>query len=257
MMILIFMMIMMIVSCIMSVMAGGGWLLFYAKEEGDSCKGDDKKGEYEIDEDGDCTFMQCKAGFALHEGVCTEDKSGDECEPSGAKDPHGIYETNIPGQCTFVSCESGYGLEDGVCVEGGSGSGESDCEPTGSKDPFGVYRQNYVLGECVLAECNDGREISSDGTCVLPSGGSGSGSGSGRCAIRTDDVITPILGRKDMCDTILNGGGGAGGAVMQACGTFMSEWSEIESLVGSSDLNNCKSKRLTEYDGIQIMIEES
>ena len=118
MMILMFMMIMMIMSCIMSVMVGGGWLLFYSKEEGDSCKGDDKKGEYEIDEDGDCTFMQCKAGFTLHDGLCTEDKSGEDCEPTGAKDPHGVYETNIPGQCTFVSCESGYGLEDGVCVEG-------------------------------------------------------------------------------------------------------------------------------------------
>ena len=85
-MILIFMMIM---ACIASVIAGGSWLLFFAPEEGDSCKGEDKNGEYEIDEDGECTFMRCKSGYATYNGVCTKDMSGDECEPLGDKDPHG------------------------------------------------------------------------------------------------------------------------------------------------------------------------
>ena len=175
-MILIFMMIM---ACIASVIASGSWLLFFAPEEGDSCKGEDKNGEYEIDEDGECTFMRCKSGYATYNGVCTKDMSGDECEPLGDKDPHGVYETNLPGECTFVRCESGYGLEDGVCVEGGSGEmGEDvkDGDECTIQSAIAAKRWEWkdVRGDgqlyCTLVECEEGYNIV-DNTCVRDGSG--------------------------------------------------------------------------------------
>ncbi|ADQ90926.1 hypothetical protein MpV1_003c [Micromonas sp. RCC1109 virus MpV1] len=106
--------IMLVMSSVFSVIGGGAWFLLQPQES-DSCEGDDKNGKYEIDEDGDCTFMECKDGYAMYNGVCTEDKSGIDCVNEDVN-PRGIYKTNIPGECTFVTCESGYELNtDGIC----------------------------------------------------------------------------------------------------------------------------------------------
>ena len=64
-MILIIMMMVMIMCCISSVLAGGTWFLFFVPQEGDSCKGDDKNAKFEIDEDGECTFVTCDSGYRV------------------------------------------------------------------------------------------------------------------------------------------------------------------------------------------------
>ena len=44
--------------------------IFNTKKEGDECKGDDDRGTYEIDEDGECVLASCMTGW---------EKSGTEC----------------------------------------------------------------------------------------------------------------------------------------------------------------------------------
>jgi hypothetical protein len=84
-MILVFMMIMMVMCCISSVLAGGIWFLFFTPEEGDSCKGDDKNAEFEIDEDGECTFVTCDSGYRVDSAtrMCVLD-TGDSEEYGGS-----------------------------------------------------------------------------------------------------------------------------------------------------------------------------
>src|SRR6056300_1240702 len=84
-MILIFMMIMMVICFISSVLVCGTWFLFFASQEGDSCKGDDKNAEFEIDEDGECTFVTCDSGYRVESAtrMCVLD-TGDYEEYGGS-----------------------------------------------------------------------------------------------------------------------------------------------------------------------------
>jgi hypothetical protein len=98
-MIIVIMMMVMIMCCISSVLAGGAWFLFFVPQEGDSCKGDDKNAEFEIDEDGECTFVTCDSGYRVDTGtrMCVlstgddddsggEDEDEDEDEGGGEDD---------------------------------------------------------------------------------------------------------------------------------------------------------------------------
>jgi hypothetical protein len=86
--IVIFMMIMVVMCCISSVLGGGAWLLFFTPQEGDSCKGNDKNAEFEIDEDGKCTFVACDSGYQVD--VATRKcvlSTGDDDRYGGATTP--------------------------------------------------------------------------------------------------------------------------------------------------------------------------
>jgi hypothetical protein len=79
-MIVIVMMIMVVMCCISSVLSGGARLLFFTPQEGDSCKGNDKNAEFEIDEDGKCTFVACDSGYQVDvaTGTCVLSTGGDD-----------------------------------------------------------------------------------------------------------------------------------------------------------------------------------
>src|SRR5210317_1468332 len=83
--IIVIMMMVMIMCCISSVLAGGAWFLFFVPQEGDSCKGDDKNAEFEIDEDGECTFVTCDSGYRVESAtrMCVLD-TGDYEEYGGS-----------------------------------------------------------------------------------------------------------------------------------------------------------------------------
>ena len=99
-MIVIFMIMM---CCISSVLGGGAWLLFFTPQEGDSCKGNDKNAEFEIDEDGKCTFVACDSGYQVD--VATRKcvlSTGDDDRYGGATTPS----TTTPSTTTPAPVEA-------------------------------------------------------------------------------------------------------------------------------------------------------
>ena len=135
--------------CCMIMMGGLGWYVT-RPEEGDECKGKDKKGEYEIDEDGKCVLVSCDDGYVISGKKCIEDKSGDECTPSTTKVVGGIYKTDVAGSCVLDSCSMGYKMTtDGTKCE------REPCTTTGG-DVDGIYlKSTQTINMCELDSCKE------------------------------------------------------------------------------------------------------
>lgn len=133
--------------CCMIMMGGLGWYVT-RPEEGDECKGKDKKGEYEIDEDGKCVLVSCDDGYVISGKKCIEDKSGDECTPSTTKVVGGVYKTDVAGSCVLDSCSMGYKMTtDGTKCE------REPCTTTGG-DVDGIYlKSTQTINMCELDSC--------------------------------------------------------------------------------------------------------
>ena len=133
--------------CCMIMMGGLGWYVT-RPEEGDECKGKDKKGEYEIDEDGKCVLVSCDDGYVISGKKCIEDKSGDECTPSTTKVVGGIYKTDVAGSCVLDSCSMGYKMTtDGTKCE------REPCTTTDG-DVDGIYlKSTQTINMCELDSC--------------------------------------------------------------------------------------------------------
>ena len=70
--------------CVIFVIGGGLYVYTTRDQEGDTCTGDDPNAEYTIDQDLNCTFVQCYPGFGINEdGACVfiaEEKATTELE---------------------------------------------------------------------------------------------------------------------------------------------------------------------------------
>jgi len=70
--------------CVIFVIGGGLYVYTTRDQEGDTCTGDDPNAEYTLDQDLNCTFVQCYPGFGINEdGACVfiaEEKAKTELE---------------------------------------------------------------------------------------------------------------------------------------------------------------------------------
>ena len=70
--------------CVIFVIGGGLYVYTTRDQEGDTCTGDDPNAEYTLDQDLNCTFVQCYPGFGINEdGACVfiaEEKATTELE---------------------------------------------------------------------------------------------------------------------------------------------------------------------------------
>ena len=70
--------------CMIFVIGGGLYVYTTRDQEGDTCTGDDPNAEYTLDQDLNCTFVQCYPGFGINEdGACVfiaEEKATTELE---------------------------------------------------------------------------------------------------------------------------------------------------------------------------------
>jgi len=76
--------------CFVFMIALGAFFLNMG-EEGDECKGKDKKGKYVRDEDLECVLESCDTGYYKSGKECLVDQSGVVCVPTGTPDPQGTY----------------------------------------------------------------------------------------------------------------------------------------------------------------------
>ena len=132
--------------CCMLLMGGLGWFIT-RPEEGDECKGKDKKGEYEIDEDGKCVLVSCDDGYVISGKKCIVDLSGDSCTPT-TKVTGGVYKTDVAGDCVLDGCSMGYKLTtDGTKCE------RESCTKTDG-DVDGIYlKSTSTINMCELNSC--------------------------------------------------------------------------------------------------------
>jgi len=135
--------------CCMLLMGGLGWFIT-RPEEGDECKGKDKKGEYEIDEDGKCVLVSCEDGYIISGKKCVDDLSGETCTPT-TKVTGGVYKTDVAGDCVLDGCSMGYKLTtDGTKCE------RESCTKTDG-DVDGIYlKSTSTINMCELNSCEEG-----------------------------------------------------------------------------------------------------
>ena len=135
--------------CCMLLMGGLGWFIT-RPEEGDECKGKDKKGEYEIDEDGKCVLVSCDDGYVISGKKCVEDLSGETCT-STTKVTGGVFKTDVAGACVLDSCSTGYEL-----TTDGTGCTRETCTKDGA-DVHGIYlKSTSNINMCELDSCEEG-----------------------------------------------------------------------------------------------------
>ena len=136
--------------CCMLLMGGLGWFIT-RPEEGDECKGKDKKGEYEIDEDGKCVLVSCEDGYIISGKKCVDDLSGETCTPT-TKVTGGVYKTDVAGDCVLDGCSMGYKLTtDGTKCE------RESCTKTDGADVHGIYlKSTSNINMCELDSCEEG-----------------------------------------------------------------------------------------------------
>jgi len=102
--------------CFIFIVVLAGWFLNRG-EEGDECKGKDKNGTYEIDEDLKCVLKSCDTKYYKSGKKCIADQSGDTCVPIGTPDPQGTYLTTQIGGCELISCATGYYKSGKECLK--------------------------------------------------------------------------------------------------------------------------------------------
>ena len=135
--------------CCMLLMGGLGWFIT-RPEEGDECKGKDKKGEYEIDEDGKCVLVSCDDGYVISGKKCVEDLSGETCTPT-TKVTGGVFKTDVAGACVLDSCSTGYKMN-----TDGTGCTRETCTKDGA-DVHGIYlKSTSNINMCELDSCEEG-----------------------------------------------------------------------------------------------------
>ena len=132
--------------CFIFIVVLAGWFLNRG-EEGDECKGKDKNGTYEIDEDLKCVLKSCDTGYYKSGKECLVDQSGVVCVPTGTSDPQGIYLKNMSNVCTLSSCATGY-TKNGTT-----------CNPVPPVDPFPTsitgLSGRYDVGSATASVWND------------------------------------------------------------------------------------------------------
>ena len=134
--------------CCMLLMGGLGWFIT-RPEEGDECKGKDKKGEYEIDEDGKCVLVSCDDGYVISGKKCVEDLSGETCTPT-TKVTGGVFKTDVAGACVLDSCSMGYKMD-----TDGTGCTRETCTKDGA-DVDGIYlKSTSNINMCELDSCKE------------------------------------------------------------------------------------------------------
>jgi len=135
--------------CCMLLMGGLGWFIT-RPEEGDECKGKDKKGEYEIDEDGKCVLVSCEDGYIISGKKCVDDLSGETCT-STTKVTGGVFKTDVAGACVLDSCSTGYKMN-----TDGTGCTRETCTKDGA-DVHGIYlKSTSNINMCELDSCEEG-----------------------------------------------------------------------------------------------------
>jgi len=135
--------------CCMLLMGGLGWFIT-RPEEGDECKGKDKKGEYEIDEDGKCVLVSCEDGYLVSGKKCVDDLSGEACTPTTSV-TGGVFKTDVAGACVLDSCSTGYKMD-----TDGTGCTRETCTKDGA-DVHGIYlKSTSNINMCELDSCEEG-----------------------------------------------------------------------------------------------------
>ena len=135
--------------CCMLLMGGLGWFIT-RPEEGDECKGKDKKGEYEIDEDGKCVLVSCEDGYLVSGKKCMEDLSDETCTPTTSV-TGGVFKTDVAGACVLDSCSTGYKMD-----TDGTGCTRETCTKDGA-DVHGIYlKSTSNINMCELDSCEEG-----------------------------------------------------------------------------------------------------
>ena len=91
-----------------------GGYLFFKQEPGDPCTGDDDNAEYQIDDDGKCTFLSCKTGYELENSNCvvySPPAAGDLCD-GGVIGVQFVLDENL--ECVVSGCKPGYTQDESV-----------------------------------------------------------------------------------------------------------------------------------------------